>query len=339
MMTTQKLNPKKLTGPQKAAVFFLSMGEEFTTQFFKKMDENSIKKIGKYMSEITYISSDVLNTVMQEFVTNFKNEQDLLISGKDFLEQVVNRTLDKETAREVFKVIGSKGNMVPFSDLTYIPSEDIFAKIQGEHPQTTALVLSYLPHEKSAEVLSLFPGELKADLALRIAQIGQVDEEIVHELDEIMKQEISKIGVTTRRFDGVEKLANILNEVDGATEEAVLSFIENEDNDLAEAVRQKMFVFEDLLQIDDKNFRNVLQNVNNEILAKALRTASDDIKEKIFKNLSARATEMLREDMEVMGPVKLADVEEAQQEIIKVAKKLEAEGKVVLAKGKEDVFV
>lgn len=148
------------------------------------------------------------------------------------------------------------------------------------------------------------------------------------------------MGTTTRKVDGVEKLASILNEVDGSTEEAVISQIEKDDADLAEAIRQKMFVFEDLLGVEDKSFREILQNVSNDVVSKALKTATEDMKEKIFGNLSERAAEMLKEDLEVMGPVRLRDVEESQQQVIRVAKKLEAEGRIVLGgKGGEDVFV
>ena len=334
-----KLRVDKLSGPQKAAILFLTMGEEYSTTLFKSLDENSIKKIGKYMSEITYIPSDVLSSVMDEFLINFSSDTDVVVSGEEFLKQVVNKSLDKEKAREVFKVIGEKGSSVPFSDLAYIPVESLINIIQGEHPQTIALILSYLPYEKAAEVLKSFPEELKIDVALRIVQIGQVDVEIVKELDKVMKNELSKLGGATRKCDGIETLANILNQVDGITEESVLSHIENEDGDLADMVRQKMFIFEDLLQIENRHFRDILQNVDNQLLIKALKTTSDDMKNKVFSNLSERASEMLKEDMEVMGPVKLSEVEEAQQEVIKIAKRLESEGRIILTKGGDDVFV
>jgi flagellar motor switch protein FliG len=334
-----KLRVDKLSGPQKAAILFMTMGEEYSTTLFKTLDEASIKKIGKYMSEITYIPSDVLSAVMDEFLINFSSDSDVVISGEDFLKQIVNKSLDKEKAREVFKVIGEKGSSVPFSDLAYIPVENLINIIQGEHPQTIALILSYLPYEKAAEVLKSFPEELKIDVALRIVQIGQVDVEIVKELDKVMKNELSKIGGATRKCDGIETLANILNQVDGITEESVLSHIENEDGDLADMVRQKMFIFEDLLQIENRHFRDILQNVDNQLLIKALKTTSDEMKNKVFSNLSERASDMLKEDMEVMGPIKLSEVEEAQQEIIKIAKRLESEGRIILTKGGDDVFV
>ncbi|MEA1949370.1 MAG: flagellar motor switch protein FliG [Thermodesulfobacteriota bacterium] len=338
-MANITLTTDKLTGPQKAAIFLLTMGEEFTTTFFKKLDEKAIKKIGQYMSEINHIPSDVLNSVMEEFLTNIQGHGDIIVSGEDFLKQVVNKTMDKEAAREIFNVIGGEGTSVPFSDLAYMSSENLARIIQGEHPQTIALVLSYLPNEKAAKVLNLFSDELKADIALRIVKIGQVDMDIVNELDKVIKKEVSKIGGSTKKFDGIEILANILNAVDGNTEESVLAHIEEEDDSLAEMVRQKMFVFEDLLQVENRNFRDILQNVDNQMLIKALKTSSEEMKNKIFSNLSERASEMLKEDMEVMGPIKLREVEEAQQEIIKTAKRLESEGKIVLAKGGDDVFV
>ena len=334
-----KLNVDKLSGPQKAAILFLAMGEEFSTTFFKELDEASIKKIGKYMSEISYIPSDVLSKVMDEFLVNFKNESDVVVSGENFLKQVVNKSLDKESAQEVFKVIGEKDNNSPFSDLSYIPIERLITIIQGEHPQTIALILSYLSYEKAAEVLKSLSEDLKTDIALRLVQIGQVDVEIVNELDKVIKNELSKIGGVTRKCDGIEALANILNKVDAITEESVLNHIASKDSELAELVRQKMFVFEDLVYLENRHFREILQNVDNQLLIKALKTTTYEMKDKVFSNLSERASEMLKEDMEIMGPVKLCRVENAQQEIIKIAKRLESEGRIVLAKGGDDVSV
>jgi len=332
------INPEKLTGPQKAAIFLLAMGEEFTTSFFQNLDEKSIKEIGKYMSEITYITSDVLNVVMHEFLENFDDELNMAVSGRDFLEDIISKTLDEETAKEIFRVIGKEDEDAPFSALEYVPSENIVNIINDEHPQTIALVLSYIPQEKAAEILSMLPEEIKAEVAMRIVQIGHVKDDLIRELDEAIKNDLSKIGVATRKFDGVETLANILDDVDGKTEEYVLTRIEEEDGDLAEQIRQKMFVFEDLIEVDNRGFREILQNVDNKVLVKALKTAPEEMKEKMMKNLSERAAEMLREDMEVMGPIRLKEVEDAQQTIIRVAKKLEEEGKIVIG-GKEEVFV
>jgi flagellar motor switch protein FliG len=339
-MTSTNLGPQNLSGPQKAAIFLLVMGEEFTISFFKKLDQRSIKSLGKHMSEISYISAEVLNTVMAEFLKNFRSDANLAVSGRDFLEQVVSNTLDPETAREVFKVIGDQSHIIPFEELTSVPADNLVNIISGEHPQTISLILTHLPQEKAAAILNLLPETIKADVALRILTIGKVQDDLIRDLDEALKKDLGKVGIATKEFDGVETLANILNEVDGQTEEYLMSQIEEEDSDLAEAIRQKMFVFEDLLQIDTRSFREILQNVDNDTVAKALKTATEELKEMIFSNLSERAAEMLREDMEVMGPVRLKEVEESQQTILRVAKRLEQDGTIVLAsKGKEDIFV
>jgi flagellar motor switch protein FliG len=262
-----------------------------------------------------------------------------------FLEDIISKTLDEDTAREIFTAIGSQTKEEPFSDFKYIPAENLVNLIKGEHPQTIALILSQIPRDIAAEIMSIIPEKIKPDVALRMLNIGDVQEDVIRELDETLKSELFAMGMSkkkadTNKFDGVEALANILNEVDKTTEELVLSSIEEDDPDLVEKIRQKMFIFEDLVNVDDKSFRDILKNVDNQGLVKALKTASDIMKQKVFTNLSEGALAMLKEDMEFVGPVRLKEVEEAQQEIIKSAKRLEEEGKIVIsAKGKEDVFV
>jgi flagellar motor switch protein FliG len=277
---------------------------------------------------------------MNEFMANFNDaNHNLCVSGKDFLEKVIEKTLDKDTATEVFKVINAHGSGTPFSDLAYVSADNLFNAIHGEHPQTIALILSYFPYEKAAEILCLFREDLRAEIAYRIVKIGQVDADILRELDETIKKDLAKINVSAKKINGVETVSNILNMVDGSTEETVLAYIEEHDSDLATKVKQNMFVFEDLLATDNLQFRVVLQNIDNQLLLKALKTSSEEMKEKVFSNLSQRASEMLKDDMEAMGPVRIQEVEEAQQKIIGVAKNLEKEGKIVLGKGKDDVFV
>ncbi len=340
-MPANVLDPKNLSGPQKAAIFLVAMGEQFATAFFKKLDERSIKKIGKHMSQLTNIPSNVLNAVMSEFERDFKGDNvNVYVSGRKFLEDVMTKSLDVDKAGEVYKAIGDESTNVPFSDLAYTTAPNLVHIIKGEHPQTIALILSHLPQENAAEILSLLPEGIKVDVALRIMNIGQVQDEIVRELDQSIKKDLSKIGIATRKFDGVETLANILNVVDGKTEDYVLSTIEKQDGDLAEIIRQKMFVFEDLLQVDDKSFREILHNVDTQVLTKALKTASEELTEKILSNLSERAADMLREDMEIMGAVRLKEVEEAQQTILRTARSLEEEGKIIISrKGGEEIFV
>jgi flagellar motor switch protein FliG len=339
-MAAEKLDLNNLSGPQKAAVFLLTMGEEFTESFFKTLDQKSISKIGKCISEISYIPAEVIDAVMDEFATNLQSEIDLSVSGKDFLEQVATKIPDERTAKEIFKLVGDKGRQFPFRDLLHVPSDNLATILQGEHPQTISLILSSLPHEKAAEIFSLLPDEMKADIALRIVKIGKVNDDVIKELDEALKQDLLKIGTASKGFEGIETLASILNEVDGRIEEDVLTHIEEEDEELADRIREKMFVFEDLVGTEDRHFREILQNVDTSTVVKALKTASEEMKQKVFKNLSERVGETLREDMDIMGPIRLREVEEAQLNIFKTAKRLEAEGKIVLTgRGKEDILV
>lgn len=340
-MSLETNDVKKTTGLQKTAIFLMAMGEEFTASFFKKIDEHSIKKIGKYMSKISYVPADVLNSVMDEFLRSYESDRAIGVSGKSFLKQVADKSLGESPVREVVKAIERENANTPFSELAYLPAGAIINIFKGEHPQAIALVLSSLPQDKAAEILCQLPDELKADIAYRILHIGEVHDDVIRDIDEIIKKEIFEMGTGSRRkFDGVDALANILNEVNGTTEKCVMTHIEKEDGELAQKIRQKMFVFEDLLKVDDKGFRDILKNVGNEVVVRALKTSSEDMKQKIFSNLSERAANMLKEDLEVLGPIRLREVEENQQEIIRVAKKLEAEGKIIIAgKGKEDVFV
>jgi flagellar motor switch protein FliG len=218
--------------------------------------------------------------------------------------------------------------------------EQLTTAIRAEHPQTIALILSYVSDRKAAEVLHLLPEDIRIEVAYRLTDLGDVPMEFVRELDQTIQKNLIATGTSSREFDGIEALASILNQVDGTTEENIMAYLEKQDADLAQSVRQKMFVFEDLIEFDNKNFREILQNVDSQLLIKALKTASEELTEKVFQNLSQRAAEMLREDMEVMGPVRLRDVEQAQMEILSAAKRLEAEGRVIFpGKGKEDVLV
>jgi flagellar motor switch protein FliG len=333
MATKGQLTPGELNGYQKAAIFLLSAGEEFSNYFFKNLDEESIRKIGRYMSEISYLSSEVVTSVMNEFLASFENEEHLLISGRDFFAKSAKGILGDEPTPVEDK-------SPPFDALINLSPEKLNNAIRGEHPQTIALILSYIPQNSAAEVLKLLPEDIRVEVAYRLTDLGDVSAEFIEELDQTIRKSLSTTGTSSRAFDGIEALASILNQVDGKTEENIMAFLEKQDTDLAQSIKQKMFVFEDLVEFDDKNFRELMQNVDSQLLLKGLKAATDELKEKVFRNLSQRAAEMLREDMEVMGPVRLSEVESAQLEILSIAKRLESEGRLVLpGKGKDDVLV
>lgn len=334
------LDANKLTGPEKAAIFLLIMGEKFTSKIFKKLDEEEVGKLASTMSAIQHVSPDVMNKVMSEFGEGVEKDQ-LLLKGDAFLKTLTDLGLDKEKADAIFKEIEKGKGNVPFNYFETMDTKELISLIEGEHPQTIALILAHLRPEKAAEILNEFPKESQADLAMRIAQMNRVPQDVVNEVDDALRKQVGGRGDSGGRKEigGISALADILNQVDRETEENVLGAIEEETAEMAEEIRQLMFVFEDLIKIDDRGMREILKQVETSQLGLALKTASEEMREKIFGNLSSRAGEMLKEDMEVMGPVKLSEVEAAQQNLIRVARELEAEGKIVLAKGGEDVLV
>ena len=339
-MMNSKLDPQKLTGPQKAAVFLLAMGEEFASAVFRKMTENEIKKVAGVMAEIRHIPGEVLTAVSEAFVDGYRQEDQVLVLGDGFIQEAIAQALDPKTAEAIVSHIREKKQEMPFKWSREVDREALAQRIKNEHPQTIAMILSYLPPEISAEILMSVPDEQKGDIALRIANLGQVPSEVVKAVDQALQSDLSNLDNAAAAAGGLEKLVQILGDVDRATEDTVLESIEDERSELANEIREMMFVFEDLVKVDDRGIREILKKVESQQLVLAMKTASEEMKAKILNNLSSRAAEMLKEDLEVMGPVRLAEVEQAQQQIVRAAKELEAEGAIVLGgKGKEDVLV
>ncbi|MFY9942278.1 MAG: flagellar motor switch protein FliG [Desulfobacterales bacterium] len=339
-MMKGKLDPQNLTGPQKAAVFLLIMGEKFATAVFRKMTENEIKKVAGIMAEIEHIPGEVLAAVSEAFVAGFRQEDQVLVPGDNFIQEAITQALDPKTAEVIVNHIREKRQELPFKWSREVDREALAERIKNEHPQTIAMILSYLPPEISSEILMTVPDEQKGDIAMRIANLGQVPSEVVKAVDQALQSDLSNLDNAAAAAGGLEKLVQILGGVDRATEDTVLESIEDERNDLANEIREMMFVFEDLAKVDDRGIREILKKVESQQLVLAMKTASEEMKAKILNNLSSRAAEMLKEDLEVMGPVRLAEVEQAQQQIVRAAKELEAEGAIVLGgKGKEDVLV
>ncbi len=337
---SNELTTKDLTGAQKAAIFLISVGEEYTREIFKYLNDEEIREIGECIAEINHVPQSVLTHVLKEFNKNYHSHDQLILDGESFLNNAIKGAVSKERAEKIWKELRDKKREVPFTALKRVDAEILTELIQGEHPQTIALILSYLDNDKAAGVLAGLPSDIQPDVAMRIAEISNVPPEIVYEIDSILQTEIAKAGSSGHgNIDGLETVVEILNKVDRGTEDNILSKIEEEKQDMANEIRQRMFVFEDILKIDDRGIREILKNVESQQLLLALKTGSDEMKDKIFSNLSERAAEMLREDMEVMGPVRLTEVEVAQQNIVKAARQLETEGKIVIGKGKEDVFV
>jgi flagellar motor switch protein FliG len=334
----------KLTGPQKAAIFLFSIGEELASTIVKRLDEDEIKKLGGSMAKVFSVSPKHLENIFTQFNELASNQLSIQIGhseGTQFIKNVVNKSVDKGKAEAILEQIEEGGKWNLFQKIRQLDPHTVVNFIGSEHPQTIAIILSYLSTTQSAAILGELPESLQSEVVFRIAELGNVPLEIVEEINQVVEEGISAIkGIEGRQRGGVHLVAEILNQVDGSMEGNILKGIEEQKQTLAEDIRKLMFVFEDLVQVDDKSIMAILKEVNNEALMAAMKTASDALKEKVFKNMSERAAQMMREDLEVMGPIRLKDVEAAQQSILRIAKKLEGEGKIVLmGKGKEEVFV
>jgi|YelNatPaOPRAMG01_1025707.scaffolds.fasta_scaffold19501_6 flagellar motor switch protein FliG len=334
-----------ITGPQKAAILLYSLGEELATEIVKKLDESEIEKIGQSMANLSSISPETIETILGEFhqlAGQSSLHPPLSPASKTlFLKNILTKTLNGEKAQTLLEKFKEEKRWNLFKKLNQLDSRALFNFIKNEHPQIIAVILVHLDPRQAAATLREFPKNMQAEILYRISQTENVPQNILEDIDRSLQKEIMQIENLERgKLGGVQSVAEILNQMDGETEETILQQMEEFKTGIAEEIRKLMFIFEDLGEIDDRSMMAILKEVNNETLKLALKTASDKLKEKIFKNMSERAAQMLKEDLEIMGPARLKDVEAAQQEIIKIAKKLEAEGKVMLLnKGKEDVFV
>jgi flagellar motor switch protein FliG len=334
---------KKVDGPQKAAIFLMAMGDEFSSAVFKGLTEHEMKLLGKRMAalEDVTISVETVQSIMDEFQQLSSEVSGVTGKGIDYLRNALVTAIGQDKAKPILESISQAMDTAAFSSLRTIDSALLVEYLKGDHPQTIALVLAHLDHLKVAQIIKELPEKLQPEIVYRIANIGMVPSGVIEDVDEVLKKEIEALGsVESKKLGGVESVAEIMNQLDHNTENNIFASLEEMDADLAENIRQKMFVFEDLINIDGRGIQAILKEITNEDLSLALKTASEGLKALILKNMSSRASEMLLEDMEAMGPVKLSDVENAQQNIVRVARKLEAAGKIVIGgKGGEDVLV
>ncbi len=329
----------KYTGAQKAAILMLSFGEEISAEIFKSMTEFEIKRIGTAMSRLGRLDNDVVDQIMMEFYGIIQQNKKFFYGGNEFTKKVIGTAFKGGEADELIEqlALGSQANL---DSLELIDPRSLANFIRNEHPQTVALILAHLDNKKCGEVLKLLPESIHTEVLIRIANLDAVQPEIIDEIDDVLRQEVNAMGtVAIQKIGGVEPIAGMLNLMDKASAEQLLDNFEERDPDLAEQIRQLMFVFDDLVKIDDRGIQELIKNVNNDKWKIALRTGSESVKELVFKNMSERAAVMLREDMEASGAVKLSDVEAAQLEVINIARKLEGEGKIVIQGGGDAAFV
>ena len=324
----------KMTGPKKAAILLLALGEDAAADVMKNLEEAEIQQVGYYMSRFTDVSPEELDIVLEEFYRNsvMADEGVNISSSPDFVKNALTKALGADRAKELSDNLRAGEEEAGLEALRYAEPIMISNYIRTEHPQTIALILSYLKNaEQSSAVLRDLPESIQADILYRMAVIESIPPGVISEMNEVLTEEMKTAGSMATSVGGVEPVAEILNSVDKATETRILSSIEETNPELAEQIRELMFTFEDMALIDAKQMQLVMKDVDQADMVLALKTASDAVKELIFSSMSSRAAEMVREDLENLGPAKLSDVEAAQQKIIKVVKKLEEAGTITIA--------
>ena len=332
-----KIDPNKLTGPQKAAIFLMLMGEEFTSEVYKYLDEEDIKRIGIEMAKIDYIPSEAVKKILEEANIEAKEMLgDLSVTPEEFLKQSLLKAYG-EKGKELYEEIKKEIGPETFKKLRKLDPKTIASFLSNEHPQTVAIILTHLDPDLSGQVLQLLPEKIRGEVLLRIALLNKVDPEIVKEISDALEAELQSIGsVLGKKIGGPEKAAEVLSHAGRELEDELLTEIEDENPALAEEIRRYLFTFEDFLKVDDFSIQTLLREISTDDLKLALKGASPEVKEKFFRNMSKRAADLLKEELELMPPVRITEVEKAQQNIIKTAKKLEQEGKIVLTRGEEE---
>ncbi len=331
----------KLDGVVKAAIVLLTLDHDVAGELLKHMSAEVVEEVTRALASLGDVPPELSEKVVEEFYELRMANVHVKQGGLQYAKTLLKNSLDGGIADRVISHIQTQVQRSPFAFLQKADSENLLTFIQDEHPQTIALIISHLAHHKASEVLAGLPDDKKVEVVRRVANMEQTNPEVVAEVEAGLESRLSNMLVgSMEKVGGVSTIAEILNLVDRTTEKAILEGIENEDPDLVEQIRRLMFVFEDILKVNDKGIQAVLKEVDNEELCLALKTASEDLKEKIFTNMSARASELIKEDMEYMGPVRLSDVEAAQQRIVDIVRRLEEAGEIIISgRGEKDIIV
>lgn len=303
--------------------------EDVASEIFRRFTDTEIKELGLYMPELSNLGKDQLMEIFKDFLTEAGEDIINIGQGGEYLKRIATNVLGESKAKKLLGL--GESDQPRLKSLINVEPRTIANLIQKEHPQTIALILAYTESVKAAEILSILPEDVRLDVVLRIAKLDTISPEIIQVIEEALYKEIKAMGSTSMQHaGGVNMVAEIFNNMDKAKEAVLMENIEDLDPTLADQIKQLMFVFDDLVNVDDKAIQAILKEVENDSLIFALKTASPDLQEKIFKNMSTRAAQYLKDDLEILGPVKLSDVEKAQQAVVNTALRLEGEGKLLL---------
>jgi flagellar motor switch protein FliG len=332
---------EKLTGNDKAAILLMCLGEDLAAQVLRELTDEEIFRITRAMAGIDHIPESIKQRVLEDFELAVESQAGMVIRGQEFAKKTISAAGSAERVEQLMRqfVSGTEGK--PLETIAKMPPVMVAGILEREHPQTIALVLSTQSAEHSSAIIANLPEKSRADIIYRIATIDKVSPSVINRIEDAISSELGMLtGIAEQRqVGGVSKVVEILDNMEKSLDAEILEDLEEIDPDMAEEIRKQMFTFEDLVRLDGRSLQMILREVNNDSLTMALKTASDELKDNIFANMSARAADMIRDDLEALGPVRLSEVEAMQQTIVKIAMKLEEEGKLVLGKGGGDELV
>lgn len=331
---------KQFTGEKKIAVLFLALGPALSAKILKYFTEAEIERITTEIANTTRVEREGLEEVLEEFILLCEARQYIMDGGIEYARQLLERALGPQKAAEIMRRLKEASKVKPFTFVRNADIKQLVNLISQEHPQTIAFILSYLDAEQAAEVICELPQDIQSDIARRIATMDRTSPQVLKGVESVMQERLSAMFHQDYTVaGGLQAIVDILNNVDRGTEKLILEKLEKEDAGLAEKIRQRMFIFEDIVTLDDASIQRVMRDLDHNDVALALKGASDDVKNRIFRNISKRAGEILRENMEFMGPVRLRDVEEAQHKIVETIRRLDESGEIIISRGGEDALI
>ena len=331
---------KNLNGRQKAAIFLVSLGSELSAEIFKHLREDEIETLTFEIARLDTIESEFKDAILEEFQEMMTAQNFITSGGIDYARELLEKSLGSQKAIDIINRLTSSLQVRPFDFIRRTDPAHLLNFIQQEHPQTIALILAYLDPGKASVILQNLPVEIQSDVARRIATMDRTSPDVLREVERVLEKKLSTLSSEDyTAAGGVESIVEILNLVDRSSEKSIIESLEEDDAELAEEIKKRMFVFEDIVLLDDRAIQRVLREVDSQELSKALKSVDVEVQDKVFKNMSKRAAAMLKEDMEFMGPVRLKDVEDAQQKIVASIRRLEDSGEIVIARSGEDELV
>ncbi|MBU5437711.1 flagellar motor switch protein FliG [Tissierella sp. MSJ-40] len=334
------MSKRQFTGKEKAAILLIALGPQKSAEIFKHLNEDEMEELTLQIANMRMVSPEEKQQVIEDFYQICLAQEYISEGGINYAKEVLERALGADKAVDIINKLTSSLHVRPFEFIRKADPNQLLNYIQNEHPQTIALILSYLSPAQSAQILSSLSQEKQADVTRRIAIMDRTSPEVVKEIERVLESKFSNIlsqDFTTT--GGVQAVVDILNSVDRGTEKYIMEELDIKDAELSEEIRRRMFVFEDIITLDNRSIQRIIREIDNSQWAIALKGASEEVKELIFSNMSKRLVEMIKEDIEFMGPVRIRDIEDAQQNIVNVIRKLEEDGEIITPRGGDEIIV